>query len=677
MQARSELSDPRSALRVECSELNVERSELTVEGRTSPSTLNAQPSTLPSPGSPVPSAPLPPSPADPFRLSRRALLSVAAVSLLAGCNRLMKIPFFDREDARKKNVRGALRGESGHSKLIGDYIRIADSTLGYIKVQGVGLVDRLNGTGEDPPASPYRKEILDEMRRREIKDPQTFLRSMDTALVVVTAYIPPIIRKGEKMDVEIVLPDGSESKSLAGGWLMPCRLTEHALLGGQVREGSDLAIATGPILIAALGEEEGRNSNGHRRGVIPAGATYIGKDRQLTVGIRSEYRSVRMSTQIANRIGRRFHDYDKHGLQRPMAEAKSDAVLELIVHDRYRDNYPRYLQCIRHMPLRATSVEKHMRLQELGDEIQFGPTSERAALELEAIGVDAIPILKEGLESPELEARFRAAEALAYLGNADGVPALQEAADKEPAFRIFAFAALAALQDGSAARALTELMNHESIETRYGAFRAYSTMAPSDPTVQGIEMEGHFSLHPVESTGRPLVHLTRRKKAEIVLFGANQRFRMPLFLRAGSRILVQGSAKGDRVTIKRIAAGEAAQEREVSAQVAEVIRVCSELGATYPEIVQMLVQAEKQHNLPGQIAIDALPKPGRLYERPPLQDSEESSGGSQAVDSVQIGGHSLSPNLFEEHPGETPDIPTDFTDLPEDEEGNPTNLYLK
>lgn len=611
-----------------------------------------------------------------MQLSRRALLSVGAATLLAGCNRLMTTPFFNRDDTRKKNVRGALRGESGHSKLIGDYIRIADSTLGYIKVQGIGLVDRLDGTGEDPPASPYRKEILEEMRRREIKDPQTFLRSLDTAVVIVTAYIPPIIKKGEPMDVEVILPDGSESESLSGGWLLPCRMTEHALLGGQVREGSDLAIATGPILIAALGEEEGTSSNALRRGVIPAGATYIGKDRLLTVGIRSEYRSVRMSTQIANRIGRRFHDYDKHGLQRPMAEAKSDAVLELIVHDRYRDNYPRYLQCIRHMPLRATSVEKHLRLQELADEVQFGPTSARAALELEAIGVDAIPILKEALQSPELEARFRAAEALAYLGNADGVPALKEAADREPAFRIFAFAALAALQDGSAARALTELMSHESIETRYGAFRAYSTMAPSDPTVAGIDMEGHFTLHPVESSSRPLIHLTRRKKAEVVLFGANQRFQLPLFVRAGSRILVQGSAKGNRVTVKRIAAGEAVKEREVSSKVAEVIHACSELGATYPEIVQMLVQAEKQRNLPGQIAIDALPKPGRIYERPAFPGADATGAETGETDSVQVGGHSLSPNLFEEHPGDNPDIPTEFTDLP-DEEGNPTNLYLK
>lgn len=589
-------------------------------------------------------------------MSARCLLvlSVLAAMICCSCRALdFKSYFNNQEESRKKNVRGALKGDDGHSKLIGDYIKIADSTLGYIKVQGVGLVDRLDGTGEDPPASPYRTMLLNEMRRYEIKDPHQFLRSLDTALVIVTAYIPPIVRKGDKIDVEVLVPDGSKVSSLAGGWLMPCRLQEHAMLDGQIREGKDLAISTGPILISALGNRESENPSGFRRGTIPGGATYLGDARQLTVGVRSEYRSVRMTSQIASRIGQRFHDYDEYGIQKPMAEAKNDYILELKVHERYRDNYPRYLQCIRHLALTESPVERHLRMQELKDQIKFGPTSERAALQLEAIGPEAIPVLKSGLRSQQLEARFRAAEALAYLGNADGVPALKEAADKEPAFRIFALAALAALDDGQAAESLVELMNHSSIETRYGAYRAMSTMAPHDPRISGLTMPGHFTLHPVDSTGTPLIHLTRRKKAEVVLFDSDQRFQTPMFARAGSRILVQGSPKGDKMVLRRITAGEAAQERETSTKVVDVIKAATELGATYPDIVQMLVQAERQHNLPGQIAIDQLPSTGRTYERPESEyTTSHSDFGSQ---SVLVGGDGLTPNLFDERP-EQPDL---------------------
>lgn len=606
----------------------------------------------------------------PQQLSRRNFLSRSAIiaasgGLLSGCHELGLTKFFDNEEAMRENVRSAIRGDDGHSKLIGDYIKIVESTLGYIKVQGVGFVHSLDGTGEDPPASPLRKRLLDDMRLEEITDPNTLLRSPNTCLVVVTAYIPPIVRQGDIMDVEIKLPDGSEATSLAGGWLMPCRLSEHALLEGTVREGSQIAVATGPILVNSLADGEASKSASSRSGVIPGGGRYTGKERKLTVAIRSDYRTVRMSTTIASRIGKRFYDYDRAGIQRPLCEAKSNAHLELMVHERYRENYPRYLQCIRHMTLTETPVEKHMRMQQLEDEIQFGPTSEKAALQLEAAGTDGVPILKTGLSSKSPEARFRAAEALTYLGHADGAKVLQDSAENEPAFRIFALAALASLPDAKTAEALRNLMSSDSLETRYGAFRALSTMAPNDPSVKGIEMDGNFTLHLVDSTGDPFIHLTRRKKAECVIFNMRQEFQLPMFVRAGSKILVQGTPTANGVVVKRIAAGEQTQTKTVSPMVAEVVKAVSDMGAKYPDIVQMLVQAEEQHNLPGEIAIDRLPKPGRVYQRKP--EDFNGAPSDQPNMPTPIGNDGLMPNLFDEQPNK-PVLPSSPT-IPQAAEG--------
>lgn len=591
--------------------------------------------------------------------ARRLLMLCLLIAVVSpGCSdfNLMK-PFADKEEAlekaRQKNVRDALQGENGHSRLIGDYIKIGDN--GYIKVQGVGLVDRLDGTGEDPPASHLRAMLLEDLRKNEIKDPQTLLSSANTALVVVTAFVPPICKKGEKIDVEVTLPEGSEAVSLAGGWLMPCYLREMALMQGEVHEGRQVALASGPILIDALAADPAKTSAavGHRRGRIPGAASYLGESRTLSISIRSEYATVRMSRQIADRIGRRFHDYNEHGIRRPLSTAKTNSRLELIVHERYINNYPRYLQCIRSIVLNESPVERHMRMQRLEEEIQFGPTAERASLQLEAIGPEAIPTLKMGLASGDLEARFHAACALAYLGNADGVSALKEAAESEPAFRIFALAALSTVSDGAASDALRALANQESVETRYGAFRAYSTMAPNDPFAKGEVMEGNFSLHGVESTAKPLIHLTRYKQAEIVVFDHKQEFLTPLVLRAGSQILLQNSPQGDHVLIKRIAPGEPMRQKEVSLRVMDVIKGASELGAQYPDIVQLLVQAERQHNLPGQIAIDELPAPGRVYERPAAAGPRPKSLNSEAVlPSVTVGSQGLLPNLFDEKPPE-------------------------
>jgi len=414
-------------------------------------------------------------------------------------------------------------------------------------------------------------------------------------------------------------------------------------------------IASGAVLVDALGDVSKASAASLRRGRIPGGAKYTGEDRILTVSIKNEYRTVRMSKILADRIGRRFYDYDEHGIRRPLAEAKTNDRLELIVHDRYRDNYARYLQCIRSMALQETPVERHLRMQELTEQIKFGPTAEEAALKLEAIGPEAIPTLKEGLTSPDLEARFHAGVALAYLGNTDGVSALKEAASQEMAFRVYALAAMSAMPDGNAGEALRELMSEPSIETRYGAFRAYSTMTPNDPNIKGAQLEGHFSLHPIQSTAAPLVHLTRYKKAEIVVFDETQEFQLPLVLRAGNRVLVQGTPHNNTIVVKRIAPGERERSKTVSARVVDVIAACSDLGATYPDIVEMLVQAEIQHNLPGQLAIDTLPKPGRVYERPrsglPIPASVKSKSIS---DGVTVGGEGVAPNLFNEEPPKDP-----------------------
>lgn len=603
--------------------------------------------------------------------SRRRFLQVSSSALLGGlltgCHQLNMKKWFEKEEDLHKNVRSALKGEDGHSRLIGHYIKIADSTLGYIKVQGVGFVHGLEGTGEDPPASPLRKQLLDDMRHRGIHDPNTLLHSADTCLVVVTAYVPPIVKKGETLDIEISLPDGSETRSLAGGWLMPCFLSEHAMLGGAVRSGVDLVISTGAILVDGLAELGNASTASLRKGVIPGGGKYTGDDRTLIVGIRTDYQTVRMSSTIANRIGKRFFDYDSGGLQRPLCKAKSNSHLELVVKDRYRDNYPRFLQCIRHMALSESPVERHMRMQQLEQEIKIGVTAEKAALQLEAIGTEGIPILRKGLKSDSPEARFRSAEALAYLGQGDGAKILGESAANEPAFRIFALAALAAMSGNDSAEALRELMNVQSLETRYGAFRALSTMAPDDPYIRGVRMEGDYHLHLVDSRSSPFIHITRRKKPEIVLFDPDQTFMLPMFVRAGARIVIQGSPAGDSIVLKRVAVGEETQTKTVSPRVADVIKAASDLGATYPDIVQMLVQAQKQHNLQGEIAIDRLPKPGRVYQRKPADLGAESAA---AATPAQIGNDGLMPNMFDEQPSKP--LTSSRPPLPDPEAGVPS-----
>ncbi len=556
-----------------------------------------------------------------------------------------KLSDIDKDDDKDKEFETKVE-----TPMVGDYAGFAN--LNLVTLEGVGLVVGLDGTGSDPPPSSAREILADDMRRRGIDDPETILRSPNTALVIVRAYLPPMIRKGEAFDVEVRVSDGDTTTSLNGGWLLETELSESALVPGQgVMKGHILGKAKGPIMVTS-GEGKSDNTGLKRRGKILGGGASK-KDRDLRIQLRSDFRSVRQSKRIADKIGQRFFAYNESGLREPLAKALTDQTIELKVLPRYKDNYPRYREVIRNIAFRETPVARHVRMEKLKSQLLDPDTTEIATLQLEAIGNEAIPILKTGLKHPNLEVRFNAAVALAYLGQAEAVPVLGEAAVSERAFRVYALAALSTIDDGEAHLLLRNLTNAQtdasgktidSAELRYGAFRALWTLDKRDPYLNGEMMKEAdsdrelFALHTLPTTGEPIIHLTQHRRSEIVLFGEDQRFKTPLAVRAGNHILVTAQPGTDRIVISKYQAGLPDKRKEVSTRVAEVIRTAVDFGASYPDVAQLLLQAAKQQNLTSQIEIDALPQGAREYVR--KADSAKSNGKK-----VRVGNANLIPNF--------------------------------
>ncbi len=206
--------------------------------------------------------------------------------------------------------------------LVGEFTTVHGQEM--LKLEGAGLVVGLDGTGEDPPPSPVRQMVLDDMKRRGIAHPNKILKSNNIAVVIVTAYVPPLVRKGDRFDVEVRVPDGSKVRSLNGGWLMPTYLAEHLYIPkGGWHESFQLATATGPILVSAAHESSVNPAGLLRRGIIVAGG--ISKmERNLSLYLRSGFRSERNAVRIANAVGRRFYEYDKYGQRVTLAEAKTN-----------------------------------------------------------------------------------------------------------------------------------------------------------------------------------------------------------------------------------------------------------------------------------------------------------------------------------------------------------------
>jgi len=493
-------------------------------------------------------------------------------------------------------------------RLVGDLA--VPYGLHSIVVEAIGLVTGLNGTGSDPLPSPERQFLLAEMQRRGVQNPNTVLASKNTSLVLVRGYLRPGIQKGDVFDVEVRVPSRSETTSLRGGFLLEVPLREMMILRGAVREGHILAKASGPVLVDPSADPEKDPVYATRGRILGGGVAE--RSRTLGLLLKPEHHSVANAARIESAINRRFYIVQR-GLQEGVARAKTNEYVELKLHPRYKNNIPRYVAVVRAIPLRDNEQIRLQRLRELESELLNPATASQAALELEALGGPAVDVLKKGLTASSPVVRFHAAEALAYLDCPEAAPVLGQIARDEPAFRVYALAALSALNDLESVEILRELLKSPSAETRYGAFRALVELNPNDAAVAGEKLGDQFWYHVVRTEGPLMVHVTKNRRAEVVLFGDNIRLKGPFAVEAGNRIMVTSQEPG-KVTVSRFAVNEADQKRFVSDSLDEIIRAVVELGGTYPDVVQMLQEARVAGALEARFEVDAVPEAGRRYE---------------------------------------------------------------
>jgi len=564
-------------------------------------------------------------PLDASRLNhfnRREFLAAGGLLVVAGCAG-PAVRSQSPEDAELESIERSVRLIESVAFPFG---------MNYVKAQASALVVGLQNTGSDPPPSPDRAELVADMQARSVANPNQVLASPTTSLVEVVTYLPPAAQKGDPLDIGVSVPPQSDTTSLYSGWLMETRLKEKAVLGGQIHEGHVLALGEGPLLVAP---PAGPNDK-----ISPLRARVLGggrvlKDRSLGLLIRPDEKSVFLSKQIGDALNHRFHSYS-HGVQQGVATPKTDEFIDLRLHPRYKYNIPRYMHVVRAVALHETPTEQIGRLKLLEKQLLESLTCATAAMRLEAIGKEGIPVLRAGLQSADPEPRFYAAEALAYLDDPTAAKPLADTARREPAFRAHALTALSALNDVEASDELRALLDVPSAETRYGAFRALWATNPNDPMVKGENLGGKFSYVVLPTSGPPMVHATRSFRAEVVVFGPDQDLQLPLSVDAGKTIVVNGK-EGGQITVSRFVVGQPDQKRIVSTKLDEVIRTIVELGGNYPDVVQFLQQAKGSHALACRLEFDALPTSGRSYDR-------SKSDGAGAGGDYQVA--TPLPNLF-------------------------------
>jgi hypothetical protein len=513
----------------------------------------------------------------------------------------------------------ALMSMEADTRLVGDYA--APWGMNPRRIERPALVTGLPGTGSDPPPNAQRQSLMADMQARGVVEPNKLLASSNTSLVWVRGYLPPGVKKGDRFDIHVEVPSDNETTSLAGGWLMETRLAEMAVLGNRVRDGHVLGVAEGPLLVDPVSQGT-LDSVSKLRAKVPGGGVSL-TSRSIGLILGPEHRSAPLSKRIGDAINRRFHASIR-GAKRGVATPKTDRFIELEIPPTYARNLGRYIRVVRCIAVIEPPGGRHARLELLGRQLADPVTAPAAALRLEAIGKDAVAVLRKGLESKDAEVRFAAAEALAYLGESSAAVNLAEAASNLRSVRPAALAALGVLDDANGIDALQALLSSSSAETRYGSFRALWQMNHALPLIRGERLGDACFLHVLDVKGPPLVHVTRSHRPEIVLFGVEHPIATGLRAEAGPSIVIV--VDGSTAIVSCFAAGQADQRLEVPATVDAVTRAIVDLGGTYPDAVQFLQQASSGHFLESRLAFDALPtdadgRPG-IHEETAVKDRD-------------------------------------------------------
>jgi flagellar basal body P-ring protein FlgI len=550
-------------------------------------------------------------------MARRAFLGSLGLAALAGCTS----PLIRNQSPEVEDITATTENSVA---LVGDYM--APWGLELKKLQAIGLVTNLDDTGSDPPPGMARDILIGEMQGREVKNPEKILQSPKVSLVEVVAILPPAVEKGDPIDVLVKVPNRSATTSLRGGWLMKARLRLMAAdRHGKLHTGGESALAEGSITVDTIFSGNGDSQNEVRGRILSGGVSL--ERRTLGLKIVREDVSIETTTVVGAAINQRFHTFDR-GSKKGVAEPKDSRFVKLLVPPRYKHNLGRYMAVVRSIPLGEAAFQRARRLEALEQKLFEPTTCAKASLQLEAVGKEAIPALKKGLQSPDLETRFHAAQALAYLDEPESAQTLGEAAREEYAFRWQALTALSSMDHVQAYEVLSNLLHVSSAETRYGAFRALRRRRPSDPLVAGELLGGQFSLHLVPTTGEPLVHISRAERPEIVLFGHDMQMGPPQGIFAGKQIMLTAT-DAEQIKISRFSPGQEDKTVYTSLAVEQVIRGVVALGGTYGDVIQALQEAKQAGLIPARVEVDAVPRPGIAYSR-----EESASEGSEPATSL-------------------------------------------
>ena len=552
----------------------------------------------------------------PTRCRPLAIGLVFFCSLLSGCF----TPWLAGDDpaARREQIKETLTSAK-RPNIVGQIAFQRMITLA--RLENVGLVTQLPGTGGIVKPSQPREKLLDIMRRNEVDQPNSLLDSPATTMVVAHVDAPPAAHRGDILDVQIKLSTHAEAVSLQQGWMLETALVEMNRIGGQVREGFEMATAQGPIVTAA--EINGSDDPADKtRGIIVGGAQ-LRKSRDLGIGLEAEFADAVTMGVILPAINARFTAFNgrkQAGIATPM----EDSHIKLEIPPRYQLDPFHFINVVLQIGFNETEAQRLERVEILKKQLLEPTTVKKACWQLEALGDKSAPLLAEVLSHPNPEIRFFAAHSLAYLNDRRAIEPLAALAEQYPAFRAMSLNGLTILDHYEAADALSNMLHSSDPETRYGAVRALRRKDAADPQISARRLANMGRLLEIPSSGPGLVAVSLSQVPEVVIFGDNPAMTLPAFVYVTPKLMINTAADG-KLKVSHFEAGKDDRQVQCDSDLVSLLTAIAEVGGTYGNWVSFVRESSRLGYLSTPIAINPIPQAGRTFDRtqePKLEPGE-------------------------------------------------------
>jgi hypothetical protein len=503
-----------------------------------------------------------------------------------------------------------------------------------ILVQGFSLVTGLKGSGGAVLPQSLREEMIKELSRRGIREPQRVLADPDNAVVEVAGLIPPGAAKGERFDLAVAPARGTDTFGLEGGFLLQTDLGTSETNRGGTYVGSIMADGKGPVFVSPFllpsdkptpaptggprpitrDESAGNVASGSaasatasttksdpRLGRVLGGGRNIAA-RSLTLQVIDP--SSRAADQIIRQINARFND---------AAVGRIDpSVITLHIPRSYAHDKVRFCNVVGSIFLSDNPAQRDEHLRELVRQLRIPAERDSAAYGLEAFGKVCVPLLEPLQNDPDPAVRFYAARTLTYVGATDTATTLEQfVRDDSSPFQEQAVRAFGEIAGGGMGP-LMAAFDARNPTVRFAAYQTLDRVSPN--LLPTVHIEDRMDLALVPSKTEPFVFVARQIRPLIVIFGRVE-IKPPLMI-STPRYLVTASEGSTKATLISKALG-GRQAIETNLSVADIVatmagppNATSEspepkgLDLAYSDIVGFLDQAHNEGAMNAPIVLE-------------------------------------------------------------------------